>query len=128
MMKPALTVACAFTLLATVYLSVSLIVLQPPRANYRQWTFVASVIVLQGVLTLAALHAGGPAGLRYATSAGAVALGWIGASSVYSTMSGPHFEGYALVLGSAMVVQGLLTFGVFLRWQDFRKAARQEGS
>jgi hypothetical protein len=116
MLKPALAVACAFTLLATVYLSVSLIVLQPPRANYRQWTFVASVIVVQGVLTLAALYAGGPAGLRYAASAGAAALVWIGASSVYSTMSGPHFEGYALVLGSAMVVQGLLTVATFLRF------------
>jgi len=115
MMKPALAVACAFTLLATVYLSVSLIVLQPPRANYRQWTFVASVIVVQGVLTLAALYAGGPAGLRYATSAGAVALGWVGASSVYSTMTGAHFEGYALVLGSAMVLQGLLTLATFAR-------------
>lgn len=125
---------CVLTLLATAFLTASLLLLRPPRANHQQWAFIATVIVAQGALTLVAL-AGGPTGLRYVTSSGAVALGWIGASSVYSTMSGPHVEGYALVLGSAMVVQALLTLAVYLRrqkgrtteWQNGRRAERQKG-
>jgi hypothetical protein len=114
MAKTALAAICAFTLLAAAFLTASLLILRPPRANYQQWAFVASVIVAQGLLTLIALWSGGPKSVRWVTAAGAVAMTWIGASSVYSTVSGPHFEGYALVLGSAMVVQGLLTLAMFL--------------
>jgi hypothetical protein len=34
---------------------------------------------------------------------------WVGATSVYATVHGSHFEGYALVIGSALVVQGAVT-------------------
>jgi hypothetical protein len=51
--------------------------------------------------------------LRYAAAAGGAAIAALGASSVYSTVSGPHFEGYALVLGAALVLQGLLTVIAF---------------
>ena len=125
MLKTALAAICAFTLLATLYLSASLLILRPPRANYQQWALVAGVIVTQGVLTLVALY--GPTGswLRYLAAAGGAGIAALGASSVYSTISGPHFEGYALVLGSAMVAQGLLTLMVFLRFHDFSIAGLQ---
>ena len=114
-MKTALAAACTFTLLATAFLSVSLMVLQPPRANYQQWSVVAALIVAQGVLTLVALGVARTAAVGYAVLAGGVALALLGARSVYSTLSGPHFEGYALVLGAALAVQGALTLAVFLR-------------
>ena len=113
MLKTALAAICLLTLFATVYLSASLLILQPPRANYPQWAFVASAIIVQGALTLVALRAGGPRGLRYAAAAGGAAIAALGASYIYSTVSGPHFEGYALVLGSMLVVQGLLTLITF---------------
>src|SRR5437773_245402 len=109
MVKTALAAICIFTLAATVYLSASLIVLRPPRANYQQWALVASAIIVQGALTLVAMRAGSPKGLRYAVAAGGVAIAALGASSIYSTVSGPHFEGYALVLASMLVIQGVLT-------------------
>jgi hypothetical protein len=109
MVKTALAAICAFTLLATAYLTASLLILRPPRANYQQWTLVAAVIFVQGALTLFALRPGSPKGLRYVAVAGGAAIAALGASSIYSTVSGPHFEGYALILGSALVVQGLLT-------------------
>ncbi len=34
---------------------------------------------------------------------------------VRSTLTSPHFEGYALVLGSMLAVQGALTLAVFAR-------------
>src|SRR6185295_10082608 len=113
MVKRALAAICAFTLLATAYLTASLLILRPPRANYRQWTLVAALILVQGALTLLALRAGSPKGLRYADAAGGAAIAALGVSSVYSTVSGPHFEGYALVLGSMLVIQGLLTLIAF---------------
>jgi hypothetical protein len=126
MVKTALAAICVFTLLATAYLSASLLILRPPRANYQQWALVASVIVAQGVLTLAALYwLGGVRTLGYVTAAGGVVLTALGASAVYRTLSGPHFEGYALVLGSAMIVQGLMTIGAFLMAESFKVARSQ---
>ena len=113
MLKTALAAICMFTLAATVYLSASLLILRPPRANFQQWALVASVILVQGALTLVAMRAGGPKGLRYAVAAGGAAIAALGSSSVYSTVSGPHFEGYAFILGSTLVVQGLLTLIAF---------------
>jgi hypothetical protein len=113
MLKTALAAICIFTLSATVYLTASLMILHPPRANYQQWALMASVIVVQGALTLVAIRAGSSKGFRYAVAAGGAAIAVLGASSVYSTVSGPHFEGYALVLGSTLVVQGLLTLIAF---------------
>ena len=109
MLKTALTAICLLTLSATVYLSASLMILRPPRANYQQWALMAGAIVLQSALTLVAMRGGSRRGWRYAAAAGGAALAALGVSSVYSTVSGPHFEGYALVLGSALVIQGLLT-------------------
>lgn len=115
MVKGTLAVTCVFTLLATAYLTASLLILRPPRANYQQWTLVATAIVVQGVLTLIALFVSAQASLRYAALAGGFAIAVIGAWWVHSTLSGAHFEGYALILGSAMVVQGVLTLVAFLR-------------
>jgi hypothetical protein len=107
-MRTALALLCGCTLLATVYLSVSLAVLRPPRANYQQWAVIAATIVAVGVLTLAALVVDRSARLAAAVTAGGIVLAVIGVVSVYRTVSGDHFEGYALVLGSALVVQGAL--------------------
>ena len=122
MVKTALAAVCVFTLVATAYLSASLLILRPPRANSQQWALAASVIVAQGVLTLFALRPGRPKGLHYVTAAVGAAIAALGAWSVYSTVSGPHFEGYALILGSALVVQGLLTLAMFLKFQPERLA------
>jgi len=113
MVKAALAAICILTLSATVYLSASLLIFKPPRANFQQWALIASAIIVQGALTLVAMRAGSARGLRYAAGAGGAAIAALGASSIYSTVSGPHFEGYALVLGSMLVIQGLLTLITF---------------
>ena len=120
MAKTALAAICIFTLLATAYLAASLLILRPPRANYQKWAVTASVIVAQGVLTLTALWSGTRVrqaivaqGGRYLVAVSGVIIAVLGASAVYSTLAGPHFEGYAIVLGSAMIIQGLLTVIMF---------------
>jgi hypothetical protein len=116
MLKPALVALCSLTLMATGYLSLSLIVLRPPRANYPEWFMMATLFVAQGVLTLL-VATGAIAGgwIRWLVLAGSLAIIWVGASWAHDTLASEHFEGYALVLGSMLVLQGALTLGVFLR-------------
>jgi hypothetical protein len=115
MVKSGLTAICTLTLLATAYLSLSLLILRPPHANYQRWAIMATVIVAQSVLTLVALFARTPRGLQYAVLASGFGIACIGALSIYSMLANPHFEGYVLVLGSMLVVQGALTLAVFAR-------------
>src|SRR6267142_2374014 len=125
MVKTSLAAICAASLLATSYLTASLLILHPPRAN-PQWFLSATLFVAQGALTRAALGMGrqrrlhddwlrlSDGILRWLVVAGGGAIIWIGVSWVRATLSGPHFEGYALVLGSALALQGALTLSVFL--------------
>ena len=110
MVKTALIALCAVTLLATALLSLSLVILQPPRANFQQWFLTAALIVAQGALTLFAVGSRTPGDrIRWLLVPGAGAVMWLGATTAYATVRGSHFEGYALVLGSVLVVQGAVT-------------------
>jgi hypothetical protein len=120
-MKTLLAAICALTLLAVAYLSLSLVVLRPPRANYPVWFTLAAVITIQSVATFVAM-ANPHAWLRTVMAAGGAALAAIGVWMIRETLASSHFEGHALVLGGMLVVQGALTILAFLRWQDFRLA------
>jgi hypothetical protein len=111
-MKTILAAICVLTILATGYLSVSVLILHPPRANYSQWFLSATVFVAQSGLTLAALFAAGRKALPYVVVIGGAGILWLGISAVYGTVHGSHFEGYALVLGSGLTLQGVLTLAV----------------
>jgi hypothetical protein len=115
-MKTLLAAICSLTVLATGYLSLSLLILRPPRANYQEWIPMAALFLAQGVLTLVAVTRGFSAGwMPRVLMAGGIAILLAGALWAYATVSGPHFEGYALVLGSVLTVQGALTVPVFWR-------------
>jgi hypothetical protein len=95
---------------ATVWLSGSLVILAPPRANYSLWFVMASVILAHAVLTLASLVTGSASGyLRSALIAGAAAALTMSAWWGYLMVSDPHFEGFRLVLAFMLAVQGSLT-------------------
>ncbi len=101
---------CLATLAGTGLLSLSVAVLRPPRVNMMAWAVAASLIAAQSGWTLAMLASGaGPRWVRNLTGLGGVALAAAGANWACATMTGPHFEGYALLLGSSMAVQGGLT-------------------
>jgi hypothetical protein len=114
-MKTLLAAICALTLLTVAYLSLSLVVLRPPRANYPVWFTLAAVITIQSVATFIAM-ANPHAWLRTVMAAGGAALAAIGVWMIRETLVSSHFEGYALVLGAMLVVQGALTILAFLRW------------
>ncbi|HMF98708.1 MAG TPA: hypothetical protein VKE96_30615 [Vicinamibacterales bacterium] len=110
MMKSALTMMCVLVLMAVSYLSVSLIVLNPPRANVGGWFALAAFLAAQTILTLLALHVPGlPAPLRAVVVAGACVLVGIAVWRVQASLGGTHFEGYNLLLAAMLVVQAALT-------------------
>jgi hypothetical protein len=113
MLRKTLAVTAAFVLLATAYLTGSMIALQPPRANIAGWLPIAALVALQGGLTLATIAGAKSRWARWVLVAGSVAIIWLGASWVRNTLAGAHFEGYAVVLGTALVAQGVLTLGLF---------------
>jgi hypothetical protein len=110
-MKTILAAICVFTVVATGYLSLSLLVLQPPRANYSQWFPGAAVFMAQSGLTLIALFTAGRKVLPYGVMVGGGAIIWFGISAV-TRVNGSHFEGYVLVLASGLILQGVLTLAV----------------
>lgn len=128
-MRTLLTVMCAFTLLAVVYLSLSVLILQPPGVNYGQASLTAALFVTQSALTLLAM-AGVVSGawVRLLMFIGGTAITSIGFLAVRSTLSGPHFEGYALVLGSVLLGQGVLTIAFFLTGSGRSAPARTRPS
>jgi hypothetical protein len=115
-LKASVAAACVLLLLATGYLSLSLIVLNPPRADFPLWFTMAVVFVVQSVLTLVASTARRPpAALRAVVAVGACALIGIAIWRLRATLNSTHFEGYNLLLGAMLVVQGALTLAAFAR-------------
>jgi len=116
-----LTAACTLTLLATGYLTLSLAVLHPPRANVPAWLAQAAIFAAQSVLTLAGLLIERPPiWLRaLASAAGCVLIG-IALWRVEQTLTNPHFEGCNLLLAAMLAVQAALTLAAFARprWRD----------
>ena len=93
--------------------------------TYPVWFTLATIITIQSVATFVTM-ANPHAWLRILVAAAGAALAAKGVWMVRDTLNSPHFEGYALVLGSMLVVQGALTIGAFLRLRDFRMAGLAE--
>ena len=110
MLKTALAAICVLVILAVGYLSLSVAILHPPRVNYPASLAVAAIIIAQSGVTLAAIW--GLTSLRPAVSiviGGGAALAILGGWMIQQTLASAHFEGYALLLGAMLVVQGSLT-------------------
>ena len=134
-MKSILAAVAVFTAVASCWLFVMYLVLKHP--GYQAQASIAVLFVLQSVLTLILIATGDPApasagregpqavrtGLRLIVLAGAIAVALAGGSAVYSTLSGPHFEGFALLIGTGLVLQGLLTLATFARPLPFLQAS-----
>ena len=102
-----------FTAAAGVWLAVMENILQ--HAGYAGRTVIAAWMTVQGVATLLLPMLDGRAILRALLAAGAVALGLFGAAAVERILEAPLFEGFVLLIGCALVTQGLLTVVVVFR-------------
>jgi hypothetical protein len=115
MLRTALASMCILLLIATGYLTLSLVVLSPPRANLPVWFALAAAFTWQSALTLAAMGMPQPSPwLRGFVAAGACVLIVIAAWRMRDTLINSHFEGYNLLLGAMLLVQSALTLGAFV--------------
>jgi hypothetical protein len=112
-MRTALTCMSVFTAVAGVWLAVMENLLK--HAGYAQRSAIAACIVIQGLATVLWLVRDGRTIFRTLILAGAVGVVLLGASAIKRILAAPHFEGFVLLIGSALIVQGVLAFVVVLR-------------
>ena len=112
LMKRALTMMCWFGMITGAWLGVMENILR--HQGYEIRTLVAMCIVAQGVATLIwlALRAGVVFGAILAV--GAVGMIWLGTSSIRKMLTSPHFEGFVVIVGMTLVLQGFATLVMFL--------------
>jgi len=127
-LRASLTPASVLLVFATAYLTVSLVILDPPGADFRAWFAFAAIFVAQSVLTLAAVRMEQPDGLRVPVLAGASCLIILAVWLVRRTLAASHFEGYNLLLGAIVVAQGILTLAVFARRTGTATPASRPGT
>ena len=107
-MRPILTIVCALTVAASTWLAVMFVLLHRP--GFERGLGMSALFVLQSLLAAAVINRWlRQPWWRAVTLVGAVALTWAGTSAVLANLNGPHFEGYAVVIGALLVLQGLLT-------------------
>jgi hypothetical protein len=98
---------CGLVAAAATWLGVMENVLRHPGFGAR--TLVAACIAVQGLVTLLYLGRGGRAGLRWGIAAGAAAVMVVGGSAAIKILEAPHFEGFVLIIGLLLVVEGVST-------------------
>lgn len=109
-MKAALTWTSAFTVAAGVWLALMENILK--HAGYAGRTAIATCIATQGLATLLLLLLDCRSVFRALVLTGAVGVAILGAAAIQRILAAPHFEGFVLLIGFALIVQGLLTLVV----------------
>ena|SRR5438067_10981247 len=118
-MRRLLALIGGLTLAAAAFLAFTFVTLKGVDDLKPVWRL--AWVVAPGALTLGALGWPRPSrAIRVAAVAAGAGLIWAGWSAIDRTLAGPHFEGYALVLGTMAIVQGVLAAVVFgvpiFRW------------
>ena len=104
---------CVFAVVAGTWLGVMENILK--HEGYAGRTVIAACIALQGFATLLFIRLRGSSIFRGLLMAGAIAIIWLGYRSVGRVLHSPHFEGYVLVIGAALILQGVLTLATAAR-------------
>ena len=106
-LKQALTAASFFVVAAGSWLLVMENVLK--HDGYRARSVVAACIAIQGLATLLFVLMKGSSVFRYLIMTGAVAIVLLGGAAVFNILRAQHFEGFVLIIGVALLLQGILT-------------------
>jgi hypothetical protein len=104
-MRASLTWMCLLTALAGVWLAVMEHVLKHP--GYAGRSAIAAGIMIQGLATVLYLMWHGHPIFRIFVQVGAVSVVMLGTSAIIRILNAPHFEGFVLLIGAALIVQGL---------------------
>ena len=109
-MRTIVTGLCCLTIAASAWLGVMFVVLHRP--GYERGAGMAALFILQSLLALAVTNQWLPGvWWRMAALLGAAGLTWAGVSAVVANLTGPHFEGFAVIIGVLLLLQGLFTAG-----------------
>jgi len=106
-MKGILLFLCFLTLAATVWLGVMEVVLEHPGFGLR--ACIAILLASQSLCTILFLVFRGPGRVRVPLMISGGLIAVYGISAIASILKAAHFEGYVLVIGFALVLQGVLT-------------------
>jgi hypothetical protein len=99
---------CCFTIAASGWLATMALALRRP--GYQALAGLALFCVLQSVLTIGVMaYKRSGYGARAVLATGAAVIVAAGGRAVFVNVTRSHFEGYALIIGVALVLQGLLT-------------------
>lgn len=110
LVKQLLTLSCLFTIAAAVWLIVMEHVLKHP--GYAGRSVIDACIIVQSVCALGAIVLTGASVLRKPVIVGAAAMILFGGSAIVRNLRADHFEGFVLIIGLALIVQGGLTIGL----------------
>jgi hypothetical protein len=106
-MRVVLSVLCWLTAIASLWLAVMFVVLHKP--GFERGLVLAVFFVAQSLLALAVVNRRLSGAWRLLALLGAVGIVWAGSTAIANTLTGQHFEGFVLLIGAALVLQGLLT-------------------
>ncbi len=96
-----------FTLAATAWLGVMEMVLHRPGFSHR--IFIAALLACQSLSTILFLVFRGHGRVRIVLNISGLLIAMFGIWSVVSVLRAAHFEGYVLLIGLALTLQGVLT-------------------
>lgn len=115
-MRASLTWMSALTALAGGWLAVMENILRHP--GYAGRAAIAVCIVIQGLATVLFLMWHGQRIMRLIVQAAALGVAVLGASAIIRMLNAPHFEGFVLLIGAALMVQGLMALVVVAGRRD----------
>ena len=116
-MKSILMCLCFFTMAAAAWLGVMETILRHPGFVVR--ICLEIVFAAQSLATILFLMLRGHRPLRVLLILGGGAILVFGALAVMTILKAPHFEGYVLVIGAALIMQGSLTIATLAFVPDF---------
>jgi hypothetical protein len=117
--KSLLLCLCFFSLAATAWLGIMETILHHPGFILR--IFVAFLLAAQSLTTIVFLILRGRGRMKTLVFGGGQAIFIFGILMVVSILKTAHFEGYILVIGCALILQGALTVFVVPRPGDRRR-------
>ncbi len=112
-MRTWLSLLCLFTAAAGIWLAVMENILR--HDGYTTRSAIACCIALQSAATLLIGRLGRQRSLRAAVMAGSAALILLGGAAVLRILQASHFEGFVLVIGLALVLQGVLVIATLFK-------------
>ncbi len=111
-MKQVLQSLCVFTTAAAIWLGSMENVLKHP--GYAERSVIAAGIALQSLATLLYFRLRERSGMRNFVVLGGVAAAVLGGSALTTVLQSEHFEGFALIIAAALLLQGGLTLAILL--------------